>query len=748
MQAQDLARILSCFSDTAADVDVRRGTVVLQLRDEIIEATLTRRDGDIWVSEDGQELTATSWIIKRIARVPLLAERVLTYIPMPEYFVAPSGRLLDDIQRTASSAEIVCDNAKNRLQEVASRRSVGTASVLYLTSDAGEGKTTLINALAHEQAELYKMRQSDWLLVPISLGGRAFLRFDELIISALVNRYRFQFLYYESFIELVKLGVIVPAFDGFEEMFIEGSSGEAVSALGSLLGQLGSDGSLIVAARRAYFDYQSFKTQAKLFDAIGDQSVSFSRLSLDRWSKTQFMAYAEKRRVPAAEGVFDLVAARLSPDHPLLTRAVLVRRLLDIASNLVDVQALADALGAAPRDYFHQFVNAIISREVSEKWLDKEGREGQTLLSVGQHMDLLAAIAQEMWIACSESLRLDVIDVITDMYCEQEKLGPAFSRQVRERIKTHALLVSAGGAHGGLRFDHEDFRHFFVGLALGRILRAGNVEELRSFLRVASVAPDTADEAAAECRRASRPLRSLMDTLQVLSTGESTTSFLRDNVGSLVVRFIDGVPLGGAVLSSMTFPAQALAARSISNCTFEDCYFFPTVLKMSTLEKVTFKRCKFERIELLEAQIKDVNLVDCDISSVVSGDSVEEIAYRPGRITELLATVGVKAEDSSHTVTPVRELDERILLLERVLRIFLRTTQISDSVIRMRLGQRSAYFIDHVLPHLMRAGVFQEVPHHGSGNLRRFKLGVPMSKMEETLAQSSGEFEDFMHRIG
>ena len=54
----------------------------------------------------------------------------------------------------------------------------GTCSVLYLTADAGEGKTTLISQLAHAQAKRFRKRDSDWLLVPISLAGKPFLRFD------------------------------------------------------------------------------------------------------------------------------------------------------------------------------------------------------------------------------------------------------------------------------------------------------------------------------------------------------------------------------------------------------------------------------------------------------------------------------------------------------------------------------------------------------------------------------------------
>jgi hypothetical protein len=745
MQANEFARILSTFTDTPADVDVKRGTVVLQLRDEIIEANLVRRDGAIWIEEGGQELSGTSWVIKRIARIPLLADRILAYTPLTENFVNPSGHLLDELERIKANAETTELDAEAALRKIAGRRSIGTSSVLYLTSDAGEGKTTLINQLARKQALAYKDRTSDWLLVPIPLGGRAFLRFDELIISALVNRYRFQFLYFEAFIELVRLGAIVPAFDGFEEMFIEGSSGEAVSALGSLLGQLASDGSIVVAARKAYFEYQSFRTQARLFDAIGNNSVSFGRLGLDRWSEGQFLSYAKKRGVDNPSAIYELVGIRLgSSSHPLLTRAVLVRRLLDIATDLDDANALAAKLGSTPRDYFHQFVQAIIEREASEKWLDKEGKEGQTLLTLDQHLDLLAAIAQEMWISCTESLRHDVVDAVTDMFCEQLSQSPAFARQIKERVKTHALLIVTPGARGALSFDHEDFRQFFLGIALGRTLKLGNHEEIRSFLRVASMSPEMADEAVFTCLRSDTVSFDIVDALQTLSTAESISSFLRDNVGALVVRLLDGSSPLNLKISDMTFTSQSLAGRRLAQCEFQRCYFFPTALNLTTLNDVTFVRCKFERLETKKATVNNVRFEECEVVCVAVGEPSEEVAYRPERIVELLRDIGIAVGGNTKSKAAPKIADEDLLLLERVLRAFLRSTQVSDGVIRIRLGGRSAHFLDEIIPDLLRAGVFEEIPHHGGGTLRRFRLGVPMTRIEEILVKCSGEFQDFL----
>ena len=112
--------------------------------------------------------------------------------------------------------------------------------IYFLTSDAGEGKTSLIEKISVDQAKAFKKKKAYTLILPVPLGGRPFLRFDDAIIASLSNRFRFPFLYYDSFLELVKMGAIIPAFDGYEEMLSQSESGEAISAIGDLVDQLSS----------------------------------------------------------------------------------------------------------------------------------------------------------------------------------------------------------------------------------------------------------------------------------------------------------------------------------------------------------------------------------------------------------------------------------------------------------------------------------------------------------------------------
>lgn len=748
MHVDEFKRIVTCFSESPANFDISKGDFIVQLREELISAQLERRNGSLWINDDGDAQLAESWLVSRVARLPLLADRILSAVPKVENFVTPSGSVVQAIERDPNGNGSMREDASAACIEQIAGRFPGTTSVLYLTSDAGEGKTTIINKLAHYVASEYKAKRLDWLLLPIPMGGRAFLRFDELVVSALMQRYRFSYWFFEGFIELVRMGVVVPAFDGFEEMIVEESSGEAVSAVGSLVSRLNSEGSVLLAARKAFFEYQSFRTQARLFDAIGrEDSVSFIRLSINRWSRKQFVDYGRLRGHPDPEGVFDLVSAKFGNDeHPLLTRAVLVKRLFDVAVSLEEVGELLVKLGSAPRDYFHEFVMAIIQREVTEKWLDREGREGNSLLTVRQQVDLLASIAKEMWVSSLDVLRHDIVDVVADMYCEENNISPVVSRQIRERIKSHALLTAQSGQKPGLAFDHEDFKNFFTGVALGNLFINGGREDIRSFLKVASIQDETADEALVIFERDGGDRSDLINCLISLASGELSTSFATENIGKLMIRCVDGhVNNEDIVVSSLTFSPSSLIGRDLKNIKFKACYFSPTSFARLRLTKVTFEDCKFERIELDGNEKFAALMKDCDILCLVTDE--DQAIFEPEAISGKLKESGMTVHQPVSDQVERVEDDVELVLSQRAMRIFLRSTQVNEETLRVRLGNGGVSFIDEVLPRLEKAGVLVPVPYRGSGKQSRFRLGVAMTDVQDAFTAASGSFDKFLARF-
>ena len=749
MQFDDFKRIVTCFADRVDDVATIHGELLIQIRDEMITAKLHPRADGLIVEEDGERTPAASWIVNRVARVPLLADRIVSYVSPPPYFVKPSGRFLDQPDKASSNENSYRENVAETLTETLGHPLAGTTTVVYLTSDAGEGKTSLIDFLAVKQAEEYKAKRSNWLLVPIPLGGRSFLRFDDVVVSALVNRLRFQLLYYDAFLELIRLGVLVPAFDGFEEMIVESSSGEAISALGNLIASLRSAGTLLVAARKAYFDYPSFRSQARLFDAIGASGdVAFSRVSLDRWNHAAFTRYAGERGVREPDNLFRAVADRLGDKHPVLTRAVLVRRLVDVATDEDDLSGLLNRIGRNPQDYFHEFVGGLVEREAHRKWLDTSGDPPQAILTTAEHHELLAMLAQEMWLSATDDLKMDVVSILVDMFASAKKKSPAVARQIGERIKEHALLVRAGFGRAALAFDHDDFRLFYFGQALGRMLVECDAGAVRSTIEKAALPASAVTEAVSVVLRHSAGREKPLILLQRLADGELPASFVRENCGAMTLALVDHAD-GPYEARNMSFPDGALRQRRLRKVTVSESYFHATSLAETVLRDCRFVNCNFERLEIDGSeQVSESSLdSECHVGSVVRVDAEDQIAqFDPEQIRHELRRVGFEIGCRKATeAEPLEESpDNDLRVVQRFFRAFLRANALNESTIRQRLGVNANHFFKSLLPQLLQVGVVRNVAYQGHGDQLRMKLCVPMTRIEEAMSTAGGEFSLFV----
>ena len=757
MQFNNFKRIVTCFADRVDDVDTSHGELLVQIRDETITAKLHQRPNGLLVEEHDTCMPAAEWIVKRLARLPLLADRICSYVSPPEHFVPSSGRFLDKLEADPSGKDKLRPDVAKAMTQTLGRRLAGTTSVLYLTSDAGEGKTSLINEVAIRQAKAYKNKRSDWLLVPIPLGGRTFLRFDDVVVSALVNNLRFQFLYYDAFLELVQLGVLVPAFDGFEEMIVESSSGEAISALGNLVGKLRSAGTLLVAARKAYFDYPNFGSQARLFDTIGtDVSVAFKRLSLERWDRGTFTQYASKRQVDDPDGLFRMVAEHLGNNnrHPVLTRAVLVKRLVDVATEATNLSTLLDRIGQDQRDFFRDFVGGIVEREAREKWIDKSGDSSGVLLTTDEHHELLSMVAQEMWLSATDALAMDVVSLVVEMFADAREKSPAVARQIHERIKQHSLLAVTRMGRPALAFDHEDFRVFYLGQALGRAVAERDAGMLKSIIDKAPLPASTVAEAASSVRRCDGgALGETLALLQSLADRKQPASFVEENCGVLTLALVDRES-DPYTIRSMNFPASALCERRLTNVTVSGSYFPATGL--TELCHCTFVNCHFERLEIDGSEkVSHTSFDDaCRVNTVVvrvgedDGDHITR--FDPKQIRNELIKTGFDvlfAPLAEPDADAEHDSDDDLVLVQRFLRSFLRATALNDGTVRRRLGVNANHFLNELLPRLQQAGVVQTVPYLGSGTQQRMRLLAPMSRIEEAMRVSGGKFEKFVQEV-
>ncbi len=746
MEIKTFKTILSSFADSQTELESDKNEIVVKVRDEILEISLIKVVSELYVVENGNKLAAIDWIIKRLARLPQLADRILEYIPEEKNFICPNGEFLAEIDKNPDEKIEIVKNSVEKLVTTIGQYNALASNVIYVTSDAGEGKTTVINELARVQANNFKTNKEKWLLLPIQLGGRPFLRFDDVIIASLVNKYRFPIYYYDSFLELVKLGIIVPAFDGFEEMFMISSSGEALSALGQMMNKLDSQGSILIAARKAYFDYKSFTLQAKLFDTIGENYVSFSKIALTRWQEQHFIDYAAKRMVEEPLKVYSVLSGILGSDHSILTRAVLVKQLVDIINSENDYEKLARQIRSGESsDYFYKFVHAIVEREANAKWIDRSGETAKSLISVEDHFYLLGYIAQEMWINNTDSVRSEILEILTDMFADQKKLSPVIHRQIKERIKQHALIVTLADRKNFFSFDHDEFRQFFLGIAIIHRLQEKDKMTILSVLRVSLLPRQTLETIIRSLKNSSLNVVEIEHFFFELCEHESPISYARENLGAITISLITGYHDKSRNLKGLNIPPDSLTRLELMNCSFTDCYFQTNSLENSKLVNCTFINCTFDRFEFYETTvIKNCRLENSNLKEIFDQKS-DTSFYNPDLIVQILQQKGFSFPITKRVQSgQVKAPDENLLLVDKVIRRFIKSTQINENVFKLKLGKSFSNFEKNILPKLIATGILEEVDYYGSGNQKRYKLGKTMQSIEKAFASSNGEFNKFL----
>lgn len=749
MNITEFKRIVTAFADTPESVILDRERLVFALREELIEVTLAIRGGELWVDEGGNHNSGRDWIVNRLARLPLLADRILSQLPEEKHFIAPKAEVLEGFEVSPEDSAVQSEDAVSALRTLIAKRPAGVTSIAYLTSDAGEGKTTVIQQLARSQAGAYRTRQSDWLLLPIPLGGKPFLRFDEVMIATLVNRFRFQLWYYDALLELVKLGMVIPALDGFEEMFVESSTGDAMGGLCNLVESLDSQGSILISARKAYFEFKSLETQSRLMDSIRDSNVSFSKVALERWDRGQFIAYCEMRGVGKGESVWDVMSDRLKPNHPLLTRPVLVKALVGMLASANDAGLLAKQLSGGGPDFFEKFVAALLRREAEEKWLDNGG-EARALLTRAEHEELLSDVALEMWSSRGEQLRDDVLRLVATMFVEKRRFPHSVSRQVVERISTHALLVQVGGTKGIAAFDHPEFYHFFLGLALAHAIRDKDIPSLRDILRRAVLPRFSIETAARRLREWSSAKAEVIELVGVAVRDEGVASSAAENAGSVFIDLLDGWSAGGIQISRVVFPPESLNSRTLQSVRFDSCRFQPVSLEKVVIRDTAFVNCQFERIDIPEKLCVEGVRWEGSTCSAIHLIEKDVTLYDPNAISGALHRSGFQFPAELQRQLPLDnalEPSEELKMVERGLRVFFKSSEVNVSVFKAKLGKNSNAFLDEILPALEKAGVLVEVKYEGGGRQKRYKLGVRLQTVQRCLASSGGSMQGFLQRI-
>jgi hypothetical protein len=249
---------------------------------------------------------------------------------------------------------------------------------------------------------------------------------------------------------------------------------------------------------------------------------------------------------PSPESFYQQASKRLQDkNHVLLTRAVLVKNLLDIATQTSSIDAMLEEFHNRGTDFFYTFVHNIIEREANEKWIDRSGTNDIAipLLSVEEHCELLSLIATEMWISSTDYIRNDYLTLITDFFCESKQKNPTQSYQIRERLRGHAMLISSANGENAIEFDHNEFQYFFLGEGIARHTIPQNEfakNDIKNIFRRGTL-PQQARESLYRALSRNEKVNRFQLVEFFLNVGqeEASMSFTQENCGNIVLRLLD-----------------------------------------------------------------------------------------------------------------------------------------------------------------------------------------------------------------
>ncbi len=150
-----------------------------------------------------------------------------------------------------------------------------------------------------------------------------------------------------------------------------------------------------------------------------------------------------------------------------------------------------------------------------------------------------------MWLNNSDNLKDTIIDLIAEMFSEKNQLNIQISREVKERVKQHALIVRQDPNNPLYRFDHEEFYEFFLGVALSEKILNVKTQEIKNLLRRAILPLQTSESIVSKIKSAHKDLKTVIENLDSVIKGETQFSYVKENVGGIVIRLLCNVKLFG-----------------------------------------------------------------------------------------------------------------------------------------------------------------------------------------------------------
>lgn len=652
---------LATFADDVDDIVFENtGTVTFEKLGQIVSLQLFEKDEKMAVRYEGKEYGYKDFLAHGLANLDLFAKKILQNDDAQEeqLYVDPDAFLV----RANGQQQ---GKAKEILQQECDNPAWLGARIVFVTADAGHGKSFLLRQFQREQARKYLVNKTDYLFWHIDLHGRELVRLNEAIMYEL-GALRISGLYYNSIITLIKNGLIILGIDGFDELAAEKGGDVALGSLTNLVTELGGDGILVAASRRTFFNTQDYIQRAGLMNQRVNSDCEFNEIRLQNWGESQCVNYLNCY-YPDAQQEYCLLKSLFlsSTNHPLLERPFLFTKIVSFAymDNKTPYEFISHG-GADDLDSITNIIGAFVRREVT-KWSTTEKDSGKPYLDFDQHMRLLSEVAIEMWVEQKDSINIDTIAFLLTILFDEWKTDVALRPRITKMAESHALLPVSNVGDKYRRFDHDEFRNFFLALAFHKIIRRciekDNYTTVYSYFKIAQL-PDTVSQYLILQLRPEETIATLNGLIKISQT-EVKSTYAQPNIGTLIPFFLDQIRPEEMmqIESKLVYSSLVFENKRIQNVTFRDSTFINISFNNTRMENVVFDSCSFSDIRF--NNISRNNLFNnvwlkenCSVNKVTiyvtDDDCYSE--YSPYNINTLLIEQGIRRNDEEGKVPEAR----------------------------------------------------------------------------------------------
>lgn len=599
-----LSEILT-FADDANDViKDAQGNIVFSRFNQLMSIKLKKQEGKILIEYNESLLPYKTFMSKYLANLEVMAKHIIDKDADMDkmcYIDGQASLTTDDGRKEASAMELLDKECKREVF-------IGS-KICFVTANAGHGKTLLLRQYQRQQAKLYLKGESDFLFLHIDLHGHDLRKLDAVIMYELAGVLRMPGLYTNSIITLMRNGLLILGVDGFDELAVETGGEKAIGSFSNLVRDLDSQGVLVAASRRTFFNTQDYIKNKGYLDDVGDAYFCFDELKLYNWGKKECTEYLELscdiKSSDDAGKEYDKILSYLSPSihNPLVERPFLFTNIVDCA--IKEGLSVSDYLqeGGNSDVGLERIINSFLRREV-KKWNSNNLKDKREYLTFEQHEELLASVAEDMWLSQREYISLDVLEFDLSVLLEQWDVMPNLHPDILKMSKSHALLVADSHGDKFRRFDHEEFKNYFLAKDLeSKILKSVNCGQYSSLKRLLAVGqlPDAVALYISQMKNSYNRVLFIQKMLEEVRKDYRTT-FFQTNLGTLIPFILDRVKNGNKLKigPKLVFSSLVFENKTLENIEFYDCYFVNVSFANTTLLNVQFKNCEFSDIRLHE----------------------------------------------------------------------------------------------------------------------------------------------------